>query len=94
MEILQVLLSLLLNGKNFENFAPILNAFKENNFDLKKVLTNIDLKSLMPLLSSFLNDKKQSPSVNVGQGFGLSPIAKIADKEIIYSLNQYFHEQI
>ena len=94
MEILQVLLSLLLNGKNFESFAPILNAFKENNFDLKKVLESIDLKSLMPFITSFLNDKKQSPNVSVGQGFGLSPIAKIADKEIIYSLNQYFHEQI
>jgi carbonic anhydrase len=94
MEILQVLLSLLLNGKNFESFAPILNAFKENDFDLKKVLESIDLKSLMPFITSFLNDKKQSPNVSVGQGFGLSPIAKIADKEIIYSLNQYFHEQI
>ena len=94
MEILQVLLSLLLNGKNFESFAPILNAFKENDFDLKKVLESIDLKSLMPFITSFLNDKKQSPNVSVGQGFGLSPIAKIADKEIIYSLNQYFHEKI
>lgn len=85
MEILQFLLSFLL--KDFNNLSPILSHLSENGFDLKSAISNLSLDKLAPILSSFFS-QKESPTNN--NFVGLNPIANIADKEIVYTLNKYF----
>ena len=95
MEILQFLLSLLSGNENFKRFQPIFNLLKENSFDIKKVLAHLDINALAPILKDFMSFAKNPvENKNNFQSFGLTPIAKIADKDIVYTLNQYFHEPI
>ncbi len=92
MEILQKLISSLLNGENADGFSQILKLLSENNFDVKKVLSRINPQALIPLLLKFIESAKPNNASMVNTGAGLSPIASIADKEIIYSLNRYFSD--
>lgn len=92
MEILQKLISSLLNGENADGFSQILKLLSENNFDVKKVLSRINPQALIPLLLKFIESAKPNNANTVNTGAGLSPIASIADKEIIYSLNRYFSD--
>ena len=94
MEILQVLLSLLSNNENLKNLLPIINLFKNNSFDLKSVLQNLNLETIAPIIKEFMNGKKNSPTEKVDTGYGLNPITNIADKEIIYTLGKYFHQPL
>ena len=94
MEILQVLLSLLAKAESSGKLEPIINLFKDNSFDLKRVLSNLNLETLLPIFSKLFSEQKNSPTDSVGRGEGLNPIAKIADKDIVYTLNRYFHEPI
>lgn len=94
MEILQILLSLLAKAESAGQLEPLVNLFKENEFDFKKVIKNLKPETILPLLGGFLNGQKNSPTEKVGRGEGLNPIAKIADKEIIYTLERYFHEPV
>lgn len=94
MEILQSLLSFLLNEYGDGNFKPIFNLLKENSFDITKVLKNLKPETITPIIKEFLSKNNKSPTQTVGQGFGLNPIAKIADKEIVYTLNKFFSEPI
>lgn len=93
MEILQFLLSFLSKGLG-EDFSGLFNHLKNNDFNLKKVLQNIDLSVVLPLIEKFiLNGQKNTRSENFQERniAGLNPIAQIADKDIIYSLNKYFY---
>ena len=94
MEILQVLLSLLAKAESSGKLEPIINLFKDNSFDIKKVLSSLNLETLLPIFSEIFKGQKNSPTEKVGLGNGLNPIAKIADKDIIYTLNRYFHQPI
>lgn len=90
MEILQFLLSFFSDQNNFDKFSGLINAFKENSFDLNSVLKNIDLKSVLPIIKELLfGMQNKSPTDLVGQGEGLTPIANIADKDIVFVLNKY-----
>jgi hypothetical protein len=90
MEILQFLLSFFSDQNNFDKFSGLINAFKENSFDLNSVIKNIDLKTILPILKElFLGLQNKSPTEIVGQGEGLTPIANIADKNIVFVLNKY-----
>ncbi len=90
MEILQFLLSFFSDQSNLDKFSGLINAFKENSFDLNSVLKNIDLKSVLPFIKDlFLGMQNKSPTDVVGQGEGLTPIANIADKDIVFVLNKY-----
>jgi hypothetical protein len=45
----------------------------------------------MPLLQEFFKSQNKTPTdFSVGEECKLSPIAKIADKDIVYTLNKYF----
>jgi hypothetical protein len=95
MEILQFLLSLLSGNENFKRFQPIFNLLKENSFDIKKVLAHLDINALAPILKDFMNfSTNNATNQSNAQSVGLNPIAKIADKDIVYTLNQYFHEPV
>jgi len=94
MEILQNLLSLLTNG-NASALKPIIELLAKNSFDIKKVLSSLDLNSIMPIVKEFLaSTNKKSPTTEYSSAVGLDPIALIADKEIVYTLNKYFHDSV
>jgi hypothetical protein len=93
MEILQNLLSLLSTNSNLGGFKPIVDLLEKNSFDLKKTLSSLDLSAVMPIITSFLssiNDKKSPTTASTA--VGLDPIAFIADKEIVFTLNKYFSD--
>ena len=78
MEILQSLINLLSNGLN-------------GNSPLAELLKNIDISGLTKILGTvFNNEQQKSPTESVGQDCHLNPIANIADKDIIYTLNKYY----
>ncbi len=96
MEILQNLLSFFINEYDGGKFKPIFELLKNNSFDIKKALSHLNLDALAPLIQEFFKhsntDNKNQPfTPQFTQGFGLNPIAKIADKDIVYTLNQYFY---
>lgn len=89
MEILQFLLNFFLNELGIED-ATSLFGLKDGNFDLKSFLNNLSPEKVAPIIETvFKNANEKSPPENFG---GLAPIASIADRDIIYSLNGYFAE--
>lgn len=89
MELLQFLLSFLLKQSG-EGLEPILSALKNNSFDLKKTLSSITPQMIIPLVQSFMQKAENPQPSYCGGGCGLKPIADIADKDIIYTLNRFF----
>ncbi len=95
MEILQFLINLLNNNQNFGALAPVINALKENSFDIKKTLSSINPEILAPLIKGFFESANKNPTDSVGQYYyGLEPIKNVADKDIVYTLNKYLGEPI
>lgn len=91
MELLQFLVSFLLKEFGGEKLEPVFNALKDNSFDLSKLLTPQTISALMPLIMDFINKQNKTPTeFSVGEDYKISPIAKIADKDIVYTLNKYF----
>ena len=91
MEILRFFLTFLLKEYGGE-LKPVIDAFSQNNFDLKKVLNNLDVEKLAPIIKSFFEKGAKTRPTNVGRDYyGLTPISGIADKDIIYTLNKYFY---
>lgn len=80
------LLSSLLQNSNLETLAPIIKSISENGFDLGKILSAIDINTILPLISSFFSGEKKQP---VKQANPLTPVLDIADKEIVFALNRY-----
>ena len=84
MNLLQLLTSIL-KDLPFD-LTWVLNLLKENNFNLKSILNNLDLEKVLPIIMDFVNKKD---FVKPKSSY-LSPISSVADKEIIYTLNKYF----
>ena len=93
MEILQFLAQLFANEQNSKIITPILELLKQNNFDLRKVLANVDPKTLAPIIKEFMSNMQNRPTDSVRRNNGLSPISNIADKDIIFSLNKYLGQE-
>ncbi|MBE7062069.1 MAG: hypothetical protein E7382_05985 [Clostridiales bacterium] len=81
MEILQTLISLLSNGINGNANSPVTDFLK-----------NVDLSQLAPLINGLFSRQEKSPTDSVGHGEHLNPIANIADKDIVYTLNKYYSD--
>ncbi len=97
MEILKTLLSLFIGEKRLESFSPLIDLLSKNSFDLAKTLKNLNLDALAPIIKVFLENFNSNPAQNktpaeysAGEISHLNPIANIADKEIVYTLNKYF----
>lgn len=92
MEILQLLLSYILENVGGENLKPVVDALKKNNYDIKKVLSELKPETVLPLISSFMNltPKKQSPEPYDYKDSGLEPLSNFADAHIVDRLNKYF----
>ena len=93
MEILQFLAQLFANEQNSKIITPILELLKQNNFDLRRVLANVDPKALAPIIKEFMSNMQNRPTDSVRRNNGLSPISNIADKDIIFSLNKYLGQE-
>ena len=91
MDFLKNLLSLLSNDKVIDDAMPLLNLLKDNSFDIKKVLSSLDLSTILPLLEKLINTENSPPErYQSGENLHLTPISKVADSQIIYALNRYF----
>ncbi len=97
MEILKLLLSFFLKDDKLKPFSPIVELLSKNSFDIHKTLKNLNLDALAPIVKAFLENasnvreqNKTPTDFSVGEVVGLNPIANIADKEIVYTLNKYF----
>lgn len=92
MEILRFLLSFLLKEAGGDNLAPLFENLQNNDFDIKKTLQGLNLQAVAPLIRAFmenLSKNENRPTKNAERNISLSPIAGIADKDIIYALNKY-----
>lgn len=89
MEIVKALLSFIL-GDRAENLAPLLDALKENSFDLMKFLNNVDPEKIAPVFSELFGEKVPAADFNAPPPEKLSAIEKIADEKIVATLNAYF----
>lgn len=92
MEILQFLLSEFLKNGGNDNLKPIIDLFKDNSFDLKKVLKNLSPELLAPVIKSFSGQNKSRAEAR--RDYGVTPISKIADKDIVYTLNKYLSSNV
>lgn len=93
MELLQFLLSFLLGDNNKKKIEPLLQLFSDNGFDISKVIKSLNPEILAPLIKEFIsstNNKNPQTNFSFGEDFKLSPISRIADKEVVYTLNKYF----
>lgn len=87
MEILQFLLSFFVQEFGGEEIRSVFEDLKENSFDFKSFLNNLTPEKIAPIIKKFTEAK------NPPKGYdGLIPIADIADRDIIYTLNGYFAE--
>ena len=86
MEIIEFLLYFFLEEYGGEEFLPILETMKENNFDIIKTFKNIPPEKLAPVVRNFLRKKepKEEPLT-----LDLSVIENIADSEILSRLKAY-----
>ncbi len=95
MEILQFLLSYVLKDSNLSAITPIIEKLKENNFDVKKVISNLNPQTVLPLISAFMQGSYQNknPSASQCEEEGLKPLSDFADKQIVECLNCYFSRE-
>ena len=90
MEILQFLISFFLKEYSLENLLPLFNCLKENSFDLKKTVGNLNLETVLPVVTAFVErGQKETPRHSDG-GFGVKPIENFADLTVVRILNEYF----
>lgn len=74
-----------------EKLSPIINLLKENNFNINSLLSPKVLSTIIPVVEQFLGFlNNKSPTDSVGRDNYLDPIAFVADREIVYTLNRYF----
>ena len=88
MEILDIIKNLASNG-GLSALIPVINALKDNSFDLQKTLNNIAPETLAKLGGELIKSAESSQTFNEVKKNGVSPIANIADKDIVYTLNRY-----
>ena len=89
--ILQFLLNYFLTEYMDGELKPLLELFEKNDYDVKKVLKNVNPKDIMPLLSTFLKKGTSKTKAPESEVFGgIEPIKNFADSEIVETLNCFF----
>ena len=94
MDILTWLKNLSQSGE-LQTLLPVLNLLRENSFDLKRTLNNLTPETLMPIISALSQSKGENqPTASfTAENVGVTPIANVADKEIVYVLNRYLSSE-
>ena len=92
MELLQKLAYFLFNTDGGQKLLPILTNLLNGSLNIADILNNINIQTILPLLSGFFNNgQNKNPSARTdGNCYGLKPVVNLADKEIVYTLNRYF----
>lgn len=93
MESLQYILNLLFPEKANE-LGALLQYAAKNRFDLNEMLKNLDLAALAPLLGGLFSspaaeNARTGENESAQSASPLTPIAAVADKDIVYCLNRY-----
>jgi len=88
MEILDFILKNFLSGDAQEKFAPVFKTVTENGFDLGKIIKNLDISAILPLLDGLFSAKSAAPP-KTETANPLSPVSDVADRDIIFALNRY-----
>ena len=90
MDLLRLITSFLGGDLNLNDFLPLINMIKSGSFNLNTILSILQDEKILPLVKGFFNSfNNRSPTNVVGQVSLLSPIAPIADKDIVFVLNRY-----
>ena len=97
---LELILTLLLGKEKSERLSPILTTFKDNGYDLKSTLKNLDVSTLMPLITSFtevFSPNAQNQNINVYSETNstsyvenFTDLKEVAGQEITDLLENYF----
>lgn len=92
MEILQFLFIFLLDEYGGKELEPLLDTFRENDFDIKKSLSQISPKDLVPIIKFFLGygDKNKSHPPKNECDNKLVVIKSIANDTIYNCFSDYF----
>lgn len=88
MEISDIIKNLMSNN-NLSALVPVINLLRENSFDIKKTVSGITPETLIKLGGELLKNGAPEPTFHETEKNGVSPIANIADKDIVYILNRY-----
>ena len=91
MEIPDILKNFLAD-KNLSALLPVIKLLSENSFDIKKAISGITPEMLMNFSGELLKNSAPETSYKVEKN-GVSPIANIADKDIVYTLNRYINAE-
>ena len=78
-----------LSKNNLSALIPVIQLLGENSFDIKKAISSITPETLMNLSGEFLKNNTPENASFKTEKNGVSPIANIADKDIVYTLNRY-----
>lgn len=94
MDILTWLKNLSSSG-NLQAVLPVINLLRENSFDLKRTLNSLTPETLAPIIQAFIenNNAVSEPASFTAEPVGVTPIANVADKEIVYILNRYLSSE-
>ncbi len=88
MKILNLLLKYFLSTEQGQTLKPLLELFEKNDFDVAKTLKNFDINAILPLATSFLN-QKETPTKKAEE-LKLTPIQTFASNDVVTQLNNYF----
>ncbi len=89
--ILQFLLNYFLTEYANGELKPLFELFEKNEFDIKKVLKNVNPKDIMPIISTFFKNATHKTNAPESEFFGgVEPIKNFADTEIVETLNYFF----
>ena len=86
------LIKIFLSNENAQKILPIINLLRDNSFDLKKTFAALSPDTLSPILETFIKNgaNNQDFYAETPQN-GVTPIANVADSEIVYALNKYLN---
>ena len=59
------------------------------NFDLSKILNLNSLGAFSELIKPLFSKKENPTDFSVGNGYGLTPVATFADRDIVIALNRH-----
>lgn len=86
MDVLEVLKNLIPDANAL---MPVINLLRENSFDLKKTVQNLTPEKLASIIGPLSESAARTAPQTSCRANGVAPIASVADKEIIYTLNRY-----
>lgn len=92
---IEYILNNFLKGDMKDKISPVLEMLAKNNFDISKVIKNLDVTTVAPLLGSLFeafSARKGAAQTAQAAANPLAPISSVADRDIIYSLNRYLAE--